>query len=128
MLTITPIPFHTPLMQIIRSRHAARQSDYHCFFAYTIIMFNVAVLDTLMYRGVPRIWEGGGKNFFSDLGICMLLGGSGACYPRNFLKRCNLVRLRCILIRFCLYFFKKITIFYIENKYFKYTLAMGYFS
>ena len=55
-------------------------------------------------RGVPRIWEGGGQEFFfSDLGICMsqsdmlrmakpctLLGGFGGMLPREiFLKRCK---------------------------------------
>ena len=59
-----------------------------------------------MYRGVARIWEGGGggKNFFSDLETCMsrndmlrmakpcaLLGGFGLC-PPSFFKWCNLVR------------------------------------
>ena len=39
-------------------------------------------------RGVPRIWEGGGQEFFfSDLGICMspcaLLGGFGGMLPRK---------------------------------------------
>ena len=48
-------------------------------------------------RGVPRIWEGGGQEFFfSDLGICMsrsdmlrmakpcaLLGGFGGMLPRE---------------------------------------------
>ena len=48
--------------------------------------------------GVPRIWQGGGQEFFfSDLEICMsrsaLLGGFGGMLPReNFLKWCNLVR------------------------------------
>ena len=58
-------------------------------------------------RDVPRIWQGGGQEFFfSDLEICMsrgdmlrmakpcvLLGGFGGMLPReNFLKWCNLVR------------------------------------
>ena len=59
-----------------------------------------------MVRGVPRIWQGGGKNFFSDLKICLsridmlrmakpcaLLGGFGGMPLRDiFLKWCNLVR------------------------------------
>ena len=41
------------------------------------------------FRGVPRIWQGGGQEFFfSDLGICMsqsaLLGGFGGMPPENF--------------------------------------------
>ena len=42
----------------------------------------------ILSRGVPRIWQGGAKNFFfPDLEICMSLP------PRqNFLKWCNLVR------------------------------------
>ena len=47
---------------------------------------------------------------------CTLLGGFGGMLPQEIcLKRCNLVRFRVILIRFCLYFFSKVTIFYIKN-------------
>ena len=48
----------------------------------------------VLYRGVPRIWQGGGgKNiFFSDLEICMLGGFGGMPPPENFLKWCNLMR------------------------------------
>ena len=75
-----------------------------------------------LYRGVPRIWEGGGgKNFFSDLGICMsrsdmlrmakpcaLLGGFGGMLPREkFLKRCNLVRFRVYFDQILSLFFSK---------------------
>ena len=60
-----------------------------------------------VFRGVPRIWQGGGQEFFfSDLEICMsrsdmlrmakpcaLLGGFGGMPTRGiFLKWCNLVR------------------------------------
>ena len=96
-----------------------------------------------MNRGVPRIWEGGAKNFFlSHLGICMsrsdmlriakpcaLLGGFGGMLPReNFLKRCNLVRFRVYFYQILSLFFSKNAIFYIKNKYFRYTFVMGYFS
>ena len=62
---------------------------------------------TCRLRGVPRIWQGGGQEFFfPDLEICMsrsdmlrmakpcaLLEGFGGMPPReNFLKWCNLVR------------------------------------
>ena len=95
------------------------------------------------YRGVPRIWEGGGQEFFfSDLGICMsqsdmlrmakpcaLLGGFGGMLPREiFLKRCNLVRFRVYFDQILSLFFSKNAIFYIKNKYFIYTFVMGYFS
>ena len=94
-------------------------------------------------RGVPRIWEGGGQEiFFSDLGICMsrsdmlrmakpcaLLGGFGGMLPREiFLKRCNLVRFRVYFDQILSLFFSKNAIFYIKNKYFRYTFVMGYFS
>ena len=93
-------------------------------------------------RSVPRIWEGGAKNFFSDLGICMsrsdmlrmakpcaLLGGFGGMLPREiFLKRCNLVRFRVYFVQILSLFFSKNAIFYIKNKYFRYTFVMGYFS
>ena len=94
-------------------------------------------------RGVPRIWEGGGPRiFFSDSGICMsrsdmlrmakpcvLLGGFGGMLPReNFLKRCNLVRFRVYFDQILSLFFSKNAIFYIKNKYFRYTFVMGYFS
>ena len=49
-------------------------------------------------RGVPRIWEGGAKNFFLRFGNlhvakrCALLVGFGGMLPReNFLKWCVLV-------------------------------------
>ena len=43
------------------------------------------------YRGVPRIWEGGGARiFFSDLGICEAMriarGVRGHAPPRKFFK------------------------------------------
>ena len=75
-----------------------------------------------IYRGVPRIWEGGGPRiFFSDLGICMsrsdmlrmakpcaLLGGFGGMLPReNFFKRCNLVRFRVYFDQILSLFFSK---------------------
>ena len=98
----------------------------------------------LYIRGVPRIWEGGGGQefFFSDLGICMsrsdmlrmakpcaLLGGFGGMLPReNFLKRCNLVRFRVYFDQILSLFFSKNAIFYIKNKYFRYTFVVGYFS
>ena len=96
-----------------------------------------------MSRGVPRIWEGGGQEFFfSDLGICMsrsdmlrmakpcaLLGGFGGMLPREiFLKRCHLVRFRVYFDQILSLFFLKNAIFYIKNKYFRYTFVMGYFS
>ena len=74
-------------------------------------------------RGVPRIWEGGGQEFFfSDLEICMsrsdmlrvakpcaLLGGFGGMLPReNFLKRCNLVRFR-------VYFDQILSLFFLQK-------------
>ena len=95
------------------------------------------------FRGFPSIWEGGGPRFFfSDLGICtsrsdmlrmakscVLLGGFGGMLPReNFLKRCNLVRFRVYFHQILFLFFSKITLFYIKNNYFRYTLAMGYIS
>ena len=73
-------------------------------------------------RGVPRIWEGGPRIFFSDLKICMakpcaLLGGFGGMLPReNFLKRCNLVRFRVYFDQiFSLLFFKNYHFLYKKN-------------
>ena len=94
-------------------------------------------------QGRPQDLGGGGARiFFSDLGICMsrsnmlrmaspcaLLGGFGGMLPReNFLKRCNLVRFRVYFDQILSLFFKKNAIFYIKNKYFRYTFVMGYFS
>ena len=91
----------------------------------------------------PGFGRGGGQEFFfSDLGICMsrsdmlrmakpcaLLGGFGGMLPReNFLKRCNLVRFRVYFDQILSLFFSKNAIFYIKNKYFRYTFVMGYFS
>ena len=84
---------------------------------------------------IPRIWKGGGaKNFFFRFGNlhvakpCALLGGSGACPPRKFLKRCNWVRFRVYFDQILSLFFSKNAIFHIKNKYFRYTFVMGYFS
>ena len=51
------------------------------------------------YRGVPRNWDRGAKNYFFRFGnlhvakrLAFLGGGSGACPPREFFfKLCNLV-------------------------------------
>ena len=99
---------------------------------------------TVHVQGRPQDLGGGGaKNFFSsDLGICMsrsdmlrmakpcaLLGGFGGMFPREiFLKRCNLVRFRVYFDQILSLFFSKNAIFYIKNKYFRYTFVMGYFS
>ena len=92
-----------------------------CHFLYK----KINILDTHLLwgiRGVPRIWEGGGQEFFfSDLGICMsrsdmlrmakpcaLLGGFGGMLPReNFLKRCNLVRFRVYFDQILSLFFSR---------------------
>ena len=93
-------------------------------------MFEIKVMP---YRGVPRIWEGGGgQEFFFQIWEfakpCALLGGFGGMLPREiFLKRCNLVRFRVYFAQILSLFFLKITIFYIKKLYFRYTLAMGYF-
>ena len=108
------------------------------------VNFSMYILSVISgIRGVPRIWEGGGQEiFFSDLGICMsrsdmlrmakpcaLLGGFGGMLPReNFLKRCNLVRFRVYFDQILSLFFSKNAIFYIKNKYFRYTFVMGYIS
>ena len=85
-----------------------------------------------MYQGRPQDLGGGGQEFFffrfGNLHVA-ILGGSGACSPEKFfLNGAIWCVLGCILTRFCLYFFSKISIFYIKNKSFRYTLAMGYFS
>ena len=55
-----------------------------------------------------------------------LLRGFGGMLPReNFLKQCNLVRFRVYFDKILYFFSSKITIFYIKNNYFGYTLAMG---
>ena len=60
--------------------------------------FLFQVIYNEFYRGVPRIWRGGGKNFFSDLEIwmCKVMrfarGVWGHGPPKKFFKWCNLVR------------------------------------
>ena len=116
---------------------------YNIKYIYIIYIYIFIYIYIYIYRGVPRIWEGGGQEFFfSDLGICMsrsdmlrmakpcaFLGGFGGMLPReNFLKRCNLVRFRVYFDQILSLFFSKNAIFYIKNKYFRYTFVMGYFS
>ena len=100
-------------------------------------------INFVSYTGAsPGFGRGGGQEIiFSDLGICMslrdmlrmakpcaLLGGFGGMLPReNFLKRCNLVRFRVYFDQILSLFFSKNAIFYIKNKYFRYTFVMGYF-
>ena len=95
--------------------------------------FNFPYYIGIQGRLQDLVGVGGKEMFFSDLGICMTRSnmlrmasqGFGGMLPRGiFLKRCNIwCVLGCILIRFCLYFISKITIFYIRNKYFRYTYA-----
>ena len=74
----------------------------------------------------PGFGRGGGQEIsFSDLGICMsrsdmlrmakpcaMLGGFGGMLPReNFLKRCNLVRIRVYFDQILSLFFSKNAIF-----------------
>ena len=87
-------------------------------------------------QGGPQDLGGGGPRIFSDLGIlrmaksCALLGEFGVMLLReNFLKRCNLVRFRVYFDQILsLFFFQKLPFLIKINKYFRYTLAMGYFS
>ena len=84
----------------------------HCIKLILQIIFNCIV----SCRGVPRIWEGGGQEFFFRFGnlhvakrhACALLGGFGGMVPReNFLKRCNLVRFRVYFDQILSLFFSK---------------------
>ena len=56
-----------------------------------------------MYRGVARIWEGGGQEFFVRLEnlFGVLLWGLGACPQENFLNAAIWWVLVCVFIRFC---------------------------
>ena len=113
---------------------------------YYILSTSIFHLQWCMYglcwQGRPQDLGGGGQEIiFSDLGICMsrsdmlrmakpcaLLGGFGGMLPREkFLKRCNLVRFRVYFDQILSLFFSKNAIFYIKNKYFRYTFVMGYF-
>ena len=81
----------------------------------------------------PGFGRGGAKKSFFQIWefACRmsLLGGFGGMLPReNFLKRCNLVRFRVYFDQILSLFFSKNAIFYIKNKYFRYTFVMGYFS
>ena len=78
-------------------------------------------------QGRPQDLGGGARFFFSDLGICMsrsdmlrmakscaLLGGFAGMLPReNFLKWCNLVRVR-------VYFDQILSLFFFRNCHFLY--------
>ena len=74
---------------------------------------------------------GGGQEFFFqiwELACREARGVRGYAPPKNFLKRCNLVRFRVYFDQILSLFFSKNAIFYIKNKYFRYTFVMGYFS
>ena len=95
------------------------------------------------YQGRPQDLGGGGaKNFFFRFGnlhvakrhaahgeaMRIARGVRGHAPRENFLKRCNLVRFRVYFDQILSLFFSKNVIFYIKNKYFRYTFVMGYFS
>ena len=94
-------------------------------------------------RGVPRIWEGGGQDFFqiwefacreriSDMlhmaKPCALLEGFGGMFPREiFLKRCNLVRFRVYFDQILSLFLLKNYHLYIKNNILDTRLLWGIF-
>ena len=115
----------------------------HIFIAVSIFLY------MYMYRGVARIWQGGGgKNYFCQIWkfAMRFARGFGVMLLREFfLILCNLVRFGVYLAQILplkkflnyhflyknfknYYFlytkFKKLH-FYIKNIYFSYTLAMG---
>ena len=138
--------FMDPLLLLLCFAGALRNGA-GIVWAYNIAIFFDTYhpdVQVLWYRqGRPQDLGGGGPRiFFSDLGICMsrsdmlrmakpcaLLGGFGGMLPREiFLKRCNLVRFWVYFDQILSLFFSKNAIFYIKNKYFRYTFVMGYFS
>ena len=110
--------------------------------ACSIIISLNSIISGMIQGRSQDLGGGGARIFFLDLEICMsrsdmlrlaklyaLLGGFGDMPPKKaFLNGAIWCVLVCILIRFSLQNFKKIIIFYIKNKYFRYTLAMGYYS
>ena len=90
----------------------------------------------------PGFGRGGARIFFFRFGnlhvakrhaahgeAMRIARGVGGMLPREiFLKRCNLVRFRVYFDQILSLFFSKNGIFYIENKYFRYTFVIGYFS
>ena len=113
--------------------------NYEVFYKFCQKRSNLPHLNK-HFRGVPRIWQGGGQEFFlSDLEICMslrdmlrmakpcaLIGGFGGMPPREiFLKWCNLVRFGVYFDQILslknfnnyhfLYKILKITLFYINE-------------
>ena len=76
---------------------------------------------------LPGFRRGGARIIFLRFGNlpCALLRGSGACSSDNFLLNgaiwCSLT---CILIRFCLEKFPKLTYLYIKNNYYSHTFVM----
>ena len=96
----------------------------YCVLAY---IFRELSLEKIYNQGRSQDLGGGAKNCFVK---CALLGGgSGACSPEKFfLKQCNLVRFRVYFDQILSLLFIQKLHFYINNKYFRYTLAMGCFS
>ena len=90
----------------------------------------------------PGFGRGGGQEIFFRFGnlhvakrhaahgeaMRIARGVRGHAPRENFLKRCNLVRFRVYFDQILSLFFSKNAIFYIKNKYFRYTFVMGYFS
>ena len=103
-----------------------------------ILTEHKGILWVLPLGASPEFGRGGGKNFFQiwEFATCFHAHciafriASGSILPRKiFLNGAICCVLGCILIRFCLLFIFKIYYFlYLKNKYFRYTLAIGYFS
>ena len=69
----------------------------------------------------PGFGRGGARTFFQiwEFACCEARGVRGHAPPRKFLKRCNLVRFGVYFDQILyLFFFSKITIFYIKKNYY----------
>ena len=64
-------------------------------------------------RGVPRIWEGGAKNFFFQIWEFACREATCCAWRSTFLKRCNLVHFR-------VYFDQILSLFFFKNYHFLY--------
>ena len=101
----------------------------------TVLTMLITNLVTIYIPGAsPGSGRGGAIIFFSDMeyaahGEAMRIarGFRGMLPQKIFYNDAIWCVLECFLSDF-VFFFSKITIFYIKNNYFRYTLAMGYFS
>ena len=138
---LPPAMIETTIVPIVKNKYGnlSDSSNYRPIALATILskmfesvlLFKCAEYLSTSEERPQDLGGGGGQEFFfrfENLHVARLGGFGGMLPGENYLKRCNLVRFRVYFDPILSLFFSKNTIFYIKNKYFRYTFVMRYFS